>query len=97
LGPPFSHDGIPKKYELKDKLINHLVGMLGDSFNKQAITLKVGTYLKYVRDQYRSRLVKKPKYDHPVAIPEREWKNILEDAKDIALRYEGKTLPSLGR
>ena len=71
--------------------------MFGDSFNKQDITSKVGTYLKYVRDQYRTQLVKKPKYDHPVSIPEREWKNILEDAKEIALRHEAKTPPSARR
>jgi len=71
--------------------------MFGDSFNKQDITSKAGTYLKYAKDQYRIRLVKIPKYDHHVAILEREWKNILEDAKEIALRHEGKTPPSPGR
>jgi hypothetical protein len=71
--------------------------MFGDSFNKQHITSNVGTYLKYVRDQYRNQLVKKPMYDHPVTIPEREWKNILEDAKDISLRHEGKTPHGPGR
>jgi hypothetical protein len=65
--------------------------MFGDSFNKQSIILKVGTYLKYAIDQYRIQLVKKPKYDCFVSILEREWKSILEDAKEISLRHEGKT------
>jgi hypothetical protein len=55
------------------------------------------TYLKYVRDQYRVQLKKNPKYDCPLAIPEREWKNIQEDTKESALRSEGKTPPGPGR
>jgi hypothetical protein len=49
------------------------------------------------RDQYRVQLKKNPKYDHPLAIPEREWKNIQEDTKESALRNKGKTPPSPGR
>jgi hypothetical protein len=71
--------------------------MFGNSFNQQDITMKVGTYLKYVKGQYRTQLVKKPKYGCHVAIPEREWMNILENAKDISLRHEGKRLPGPGR
>jgi hypothetical protein len=43
------------------------------------------------------QLKNNPKYDHPVAILEREWKNIKEDAKEISLRHEGKTPPGPGR
>ena len=74
-----------------------MVGLFGDIFNKFETTSKDGTYLKYVRDQYRVHLKKKPKYDHPISIPEREWKNIQEDAKESALRSEGKTQPGIGR
>ena len=74
-----------------------MVGLFGHIFNKSKITLRVNTYLKYFRDQYRVQLKKNPKYDCPLAIPEREWKNIQEDAKESALRSEGKTTPNPGR
>jgi hypothetical protein len=75
-----------------------LVSLFGETFNKSEITSKVDLYLKYVRDQYRVQLKKKnPKYDHPLVIPEREWKNIQDDTKEIALRQEGKTLPGPAR
>jgi hypothetical protein len=67
--------------------------MFSDSFKKKYSTSKESTYLKYVIDQYMTQLVKNPKYDRSVIIPKREWKNVLEDAKDIALRHEGKTPP----
>jgi hypothetical protein len=77
---------------LKNNLIDHMVGMFCDLFNKSEITLRVSTYLNHVRDQYRVQLKKKPKYDHPLAIPEREWKNIYEDAEN-AFRNKGKIPP----
>ena len=42
-------------------------------------------------------MVKNPKCDCLVTVPESEWKNILEDEKEIALRHEGKTPPGHGR
>ena len=35
-----------------------LVEKFGDTFNKTKINLKVDTYLKYVRNQYRIKLKK---------------------------------------
>ena len=46
-----------------------------------------------MRDQYGVHLQKNPKYEHPPVIPEREWKALMEDAKDKTLRKERKTLP----
>jgi hypothetical protein len=74
-----------------------MVGLLGDIFNKYETTSKASTYLKYVRDQYRVQLKTNPKCDYPLSIPEREWKNIHEDAKESALRSEGKTPLGTGR
>jgi hypothetical protein len=45
---------------LKKDLIDHLVGLFGESFNKSGVTSLAGTYLKYVRDQYRVHFAKKP-------------------------------------
>ena len=74
-----------------------MVSLFGDTFNKFEITSRACTYLKYVIDQYRVKLKKNLKYDHPLSIPEREWKNIHDDTKESALRHEGKTPPSLAR
>jgi hypothetical protein len=41
---------------LKKELIDHLVVLFDDSFNKIGVTSLAGTYLKYVRDQYRVHL-----------------------------------------
>ena len=73
--------------------MNHMVIMFGDTFNKSEITSRVGAYQKYVIDQYRVQLKENPKYDHPLAIPEREWKNIQDNTKESELRHEQKTPP----
>lgn len=61
---------------LKDDLMN---------FNKIGVTSKACLYLKYLRDQYRVHLKINPKYERPPTIPEREWKALVEDAKEKAL------------
>ena len=73
--------------------MNHMVIMFGDTFNKSEITSRAGAYQKYVIDQYRVQLKKNPKYDHPLAIPERESDNIQDNTKESALRHEQKTPP----
>ena len=45
-----------------------MFGLFGDSFNKSEITLRAGTYLKYVRDPYKVQLKNKPKYAIPLDI-----------------------------
>jgi hypothetical protein len=82
---------------LKKELIDHLVDLLGDSFNKIGVTSLADTYLKYVRDQYRVHLQTNPRYEDPPMIQEIEWKNILEDAKEKTMRKEGKTPHGPGR
>ena len=74
---------------MKKELIDHLVGLFGDSFNKIGVTSLADTYLKYVRGQYRVHLKKNPRYEHPPMIPKVEWKNLLEDAKEKTMRKEG--------
>jgi hypothetical protein len=70
---------------LKKDLIDHLVNLFGDSFNKIRVNSLVNTHLKYVRDQYRVHLKTNPRYKHPSMIPKIEWKNVLEDAKENAM------------
>ena len=53
LFPPYRKGGNCKAQSLKLKyeLINYLVIIFNDTFNKSGVTSKVGAYLKYVRDQ----------------------------------------------
>ena len=84
--------------KLKDEQMKKMVGMFGEgTFNKTGVTSKAGLYLKYLWDQYRVHLQKNLKYEHPLAIPEREWKTLVEDTNEKALQKEGKTPPRPAR
>ena len=52
---------------------------------EKAESYKKKTHLKYVQDQYRGHLQKNIRYEHPPMIPQREWKALLEDAKEKTL------------
>ena len=67
--------------------MDYLEGLIGvDTFNTKAVTSAAGEYLKYTRDVYRQILARNPRYDHPPSIPEREWKAIIDDAKENILK-----------
>ena len=78
---------------LKNELISRLVGEFGDSFNKLEILKRTGKHLKHVREAYRHKLVKDPKCERPLVVPEREWKEIIADAREISMKAQGKTPP----
>ena len=42
--------------KLKDYLMNHMVNLFGDTFNKKGVTAIAGLNLKYVRAYYRDNL-----------------------------------------
>lgn len=58
--------------KFKDELINYLVSLFSDTFNKRGVTAKAREYLKYVRDQYRVHIKRNPRYECPPIILERE-------------------------
>jgi hypothetical protein len=63
--------------------MDYLEGLFGvDMFNTKEITSAAGEYLKYTWDVYKQRLERNPRYELPPSIPEREWKAIIDDAKD---------------
>lgn len=62
-----------------------------DTFDKTKLLEKAGTYLKYVRDQYMTHLERNLKYEHHPMIPEREWKDLILDAKERIERKKGNT------
>ena len=77
--------------KLKDDLMNHMVNLFGDTFNIKGVTAAVSLNLKYVRSYYRDNLKINTKYEHPPMVPEKEWKEVMDDAKEKALRKQGKT------
>ena len=71
--------------------MDYLEGLFGvDTFNKRKVTSTTGTYLKYVHEMYRIQLHYNTRYEHPLTIPGREWKAIIEDTKEKKMRKEGK-------
>ena len=78
--------------------MDYLEGLFGvDMFNKKAVTSAVGEYLKYTRDVYRRSLAGSSRYERPPSIPEREWKVIIDDAKDKILKKPGEKITDTPR
>jgi hypothetical protein len=75
---------------LKDELISHIVNLFGNTFNKKVVTELASENLKYTKAQYRQRLEENLKYEHPPMVSQKEWKELIEDAKEIFLTRQGK-------
>ena len=60
--------------------------MFGDTFNRKGVIAIVGLNLKYVREDYRDNLQINTKYERPSMVPEKEWKALMDDAKEKELR-----------
>ena len=63
-----------------------------DMFNKKVVTSAAGDNLKYTWDVYRQSLAGNPRYERPPSIQEREWKVIIDDAKDKILKKSGEQI-----
>ena len=68
-----------------------MLNLFGDTFNKKGFTATIGLNLKYVGEDYRENLQINPKYEHPLMVPEKERNVLMDDAKEKALRKQGKT------
>jgi hypothetical protein len=78
--------------------MDYLEGLFGvDTFNTKAVTSVAGEYLKYTWDVYRQSLAKNPRYENPPSIPKREWKAIIDDAKEKILRKSGEQITGTPR
>jgi hypothetical protein len=72
--------------------MDYLKSLFGvDTFNKTLATIAADQYLKYTREKYRKYVKQNYRYEHPLMIPEREWKTLIDDAKEKKLIDEGKT------
>jgi len=67
---------------LKKDIIDHLVVLFGDPFNKIGVISLASTYLKYVKDEYKVHLQTNPSYECPPMILKSELNNLLEDANE---------------
>ena len=79
--------------KFKDDMMNHIINLFGDTFNKKGFTATIGLNLKYVREDYRENLQINPKYEHPMMVSKKEWKVLMDDVKEKALRKKRKTQP----
>ena len=83
---------------LKDELIALLVGLFGaETFNQKKVLEKAGQHLHYVQEGYRNNLANNPKYERPPMIPTREWKGLLDDAREKDAKISGNPVPELAR
>ena len=73
--------------------MNHMDNLFGDTFNKKGVTATTSLNLKYVREYYKDNLLNNTKYECPLMVPQKEWKALMDDAKEKALRKQGKNRP----
>ena len=66
----------------KDDLIDHMVNLFGNTFNKKVVTKLASENLKYTRVQYREKLQLDLKHEHPPMVPEKALKAPIEDEKE---------------
>ena len=66
-----------------------MVNLFGNTFNKKVVAKLPDENLKYTRAQYRD-LQLDLKHERPPMVPEKEWKELIEDAKENLLKRRGK-------
>ena len=69
-----------------------MVNLFGNTFNKKVVAKLVDENLKYTRAQYRDKLQLDLKHERPPMVPEKEWKALIEDAKEKLLKTKKKKL-----
>jgi hypothetical protein len=70
-----------KDSKKKDDLIDHMVNLFDNTFNKKVVTKLADKNLKYTRAQYRDKLQIELKHACPPMVSEKEWKALIEDEK----------------
>jgi hypothetical protein len=82
FGPTIRERWNSQNSNLKKELMDYLESLFGvDGFNKTLATTVADVYLKYTRETYRKHLKKNDRYERPLMIPEREWKDLIEETK----------------
>jgi hypothetical protein len=73
----------------KDDLIDHMVNLFDNTFNKKVVTKLADKNLKYTRAQYREKLKIDLKHERPPMVPKKEWKALIEDGKEKLFKKQG--------
>lgn len=74
----------------RDVLIDNMVNLFINTFNKKVVAKLASENLKYTRAQYRDKLQLDLKHERPPMVPKKEWKALIEDAKENLLKIQGK-------
>jgi hypothetical protein len=90
LGPTIHTQWNGQDSKKKDHLIDHMVNLFGNTFNKKVVTKLVSDNLKYTRARYREKLQIELKHERPHMVPEKEWKALIEDAKENLFKKKGR-------
>jgi len=90
FGPTIRTRWNGQEINLKDELISHMVKLFGNTFNKKLVSWLAGESLKYNRAQYRKILEDNLKYERTPMVSDKEWKEMIEDAKEVFLKRQGK-------
>jgi hypothetical protein len=67
-----------------------MVNLFDNTFNKKVVTNFPYENLKYTRAQYRDKLQIDLKNEHPPMVPEKEWKELIENAKENLFKKQGR-------
>jgi hypothetical protein len=67
-----------------------MVNLFGNTFNKKVVTKLSSENLKYTRAQYREKFQIDLKQEHPPMVPKKEWKVLIEDAKENLFKNQGR-------
>ena len=59
-----------------------MVNLFENTFKKKVVTKLADENLKQTRAQYREKLKLDLKHERPPMVPEKEWKALIEDAKE---------------
>ena len=90
LGPPFVHGGMPKMTNWNMIWWTTWLNCLVIPSTKK-VSSQPGLNLKYVRAYYRDNLQINTKYEHPLMVPHKDWKSLMDNSKEKALRKQGNT------
>jgi hypothetical protein len=67
-----------------------MVNLFDNTFNKKVVTKLAGDNLKYTRAQYRKKLQLDLKHECPPIVFEKQWTDLIEDAKDNLFKKQGR-------
>ena len=91
FGPTIRTGWNSQNSNLKKELLDYREALFGvGTFDRKAVAQVAVKYLKYTKDTYRTQLQFNPRYEHPLIVPESEWRALIRDGKEKMAKKEGK-------